>query len=341
VAILDDSVMFRAVLKRTLSADREIEVVAEFSDPLTALEQIARVRADVISVDMEMPRMRGNEFLTKVLPANPGLRAIVVSSLSGNVFDAMQAGAVDFVGKPGFQPGYANAEFSRDIIDKIKIAATAKPSLPRTAFSSRMRPAPLTGFSGGGSNSIIAIGASTGGTEAILEVITAFPADVPGVVIVQHMPPGFTSMYAERANRACTITVREAKHGDKVERGLALLAPGGDRQMRVEPSPGGGYYVSLKEGPKVSGHCPSVDVLFESVAAAAKQNAVGVLLTGMGADGANNLRRMRLAGAHTIGQDEASCVVYGMPKVAFDIGGVTEQLPLQAIGRAVLQRVSR
>jgi len=193
--------------------------------------------------------------------------------------------------------------------------------------------------SGATSKNIIAIGASTGGTEAIIEVIKRFPARTPGVVIVQHMPPVFTRMYAERVDKICAMKVREAQNGDRVEHGSILIAPGGDQQMYLRQD-ASGYYTYLSQGQKVSGHCPSVDVLFSSVAKTAGRNAVGVILTGMGADGAKGITEMKMAGAHTIGQDEESSVVYGMPMEAFKMGGVTEQLPLSAIGDAVLRRFS-
>ena len=374
VVIIDDSLMFRTFLQRVLVTDEAIDIVGVFADPVEAMEKIPQIRPNVMTVDMEMPKMRGNEFLRNVLPRNPGVNAVVISALSGNVFDAMQAGAIDFVGKPNSQPGYTNEVFREDIIGKIKAAATVRrrisaadvsrgtatspaqtsPALGRTGAGSRTlhdiaQGVPLKQAASGAvfsgplattSRSIVAIGASTGGTEAILQVIQGFPENMPGVVIVQHMPPGFTRMYAERAERLCRMTVREAQNRDKVEQGLILIAPGGSEQCRVVQS-GGGYSVELREGPKVSGHCPSVDVLFESIAAAAGSKAVGVLLTGMGADGAQSLKLMRNAGAHTIGQDEATCVVYGMPKVAYDIGGVAEQLPLGSIGSAVIRQFSK
>jgi len=342
--IVDDSLFFRTFLTQKLSRDPSIEIVGSIADPTEAIRSIQTLKPDVIAVDMEMPKMRGNEFLRTVLPKNPGAKAVVISALSGNVFDAMQAGAIDFVGKPSSQTGYNEEQFVQDIIQKIKIAATAhmvSPSMtaarPLSPAQSAVRAPARFGVSGATSKSIIAIGASTGGTEAIIEVIKGFPANTPGVVIVQHMPPVFTKMYAERVDKICAMRVCEAQNGDRVERGVILIAPGGDQQMYLRQD-ASGYYVYLAAGAKVSGHCPSVDVLFDSVATTAGKNAVGVLLTGMGADGAKGLTAMRKAGAHTIGQDEASCVVYGMPMVAFNMGGVSEQLPLSSIGDAVLQR---
>ena len=341
--IIDDSLFFRTFLNNKLGSDPSIEIVGSYSDPLEASRNILNLKPDVIALDMEMPRMRGTEFLRTIMPKHPNVKAVVISALSGNVFDAMQAGAIDFVGKPGSQPGYDETKFVADIIQKIKIAAAAhvvRPVAAQMAPVSATRPSASpaqTGVMGATSRSVIAIGASTGGTEAIIEVIKRFPASSPGVVIVQHMPPVFTKMYAERVDKICAMSVREASNGDRVDRGTILIAPGGDMQMYLRQDQNG-YYVYLSPGAKVSGHCPSVDVLFDSVAKTAGKYAVGVLLTGMGADGANGLTAMKRAGAHTIGQDEESCVVYGMPMEAYKKGGVTEQLTLTSIGDAVLRR---
>lgn len=347
VVVLDDSMVFRQFVTGVLNREPDIEVVKAFSDPLEARDKVVELLPNVLVVDMEMPKMRGNEFLRAVLPGHPKMKAVVISSRSENVFDAMRAGAIDFVEKPG--GSVSNAAFSEDLIQKVHAAAAAnaraiktkaplsiaaqKPARPAT------QPTPPPASSNGtrSSRTLIAIGASTGGTEAILEVVKKFPANTPGVVIVQHMPPVFTRMYAERLDKVCPMHVREAENGDRVEQGTILIAPGGTKQMRLNKDLNG-YFVQLTDGEKVSGHCPSVDVLFESVAAKAGASAVGVLLTGMGADGAQGLKKMRQAGAYTFGQDEGSCIVYGMPKVAFDIGGVCRQLPLRDIGLAVLQR---
>lgn len=348
VMIIDDSLVFREFLSRALAKEYALEVVGTFGDPLEAMNNIRSLNPDVITVDMEMPKMRGNEFIRQVLPKHPNIKAVVISSLSGNVFDAMHAGAIDFVGKPGSRPGYDQAQFISEIVQKIKIASSATVRAPQGGIRRIPAPPVTTGAAPGAranllavtAKSLIAIGASTGGTEAILEVIKNFPANTPGVVIVQHMPPGFTQMYAERVDKICAMNVREAKNGDKVERGTILIAPGGDQHMRVRAD-GSGYSVTLMAGPKVNSHCPSVDVLFESVATVAGANAVGVILTGMGSDGAKCLCMMRQTGAHTIGQDQESCIVYGMPKVAYDLGGVAQQLPLASIGQAVLRCFSR
>jgi len=347
VVIIDDSLYFRTFLSQRLIRDSAIEIVGSFGDPVEASKNVYMLRPDVLLVDMEMPKMRGSEFLRAVLPKNPTLKAVVMSSLSGNVFDAMHAGAIDFVEKPGSQQGATEETFIQDVVQKLKIASAAHVIPPVAAASkaaaqasqSVARPARYS-LAGANASSLIAIGASTGGTEAILEVIKHFPANTPGVVIVQHMPPVFTKMYAERADKICAMHVIEAQNGDRVDQGTIVIAPGGDQQMHLRQD-AKGYYVSLIPGGKVSGHCPSVDVLFDSVAKTAGRNAIGVILTGMGADGAKGLTAMRKTGAHTIGQDEASCVVYGMPMVAHQMGGVSEQLPLSAIGDAVLHKFLR
>ena len=342
--IIDDSLFFRTFLTQKLGKENSIEIVGSFGDPVEASRNIGALRPDVIAVDMEMPRMRGNEFLKTVLPKHPNVKAVVISSLSGNVFDAMHAGAIDFVGKPGSRPGFDENSFIQEIIQKIKVASTAHTHVhpdyaPVRPAARPMAPVTRQAVSGATSKSVIAIGASTGGTEAIIEVVKRFPANTPGVVIVQHMPPVFTKMYAERVDKICPMKVREAQNGDRVERGTILIAPGGDQQMYLRQDTSG-YYTYLTPGAKVSGHCPSVDVLFDSVAKTAGKNAVGVILTGMGADGAKGITAMRKIGSHTIGQDEESCVVYGMPMEAYKLGGIVEQLPLTSIGDAVLRRFS-
>ena len=342
--IIDDSLFFRTFLTQKLGRDPAIEIVGNFGDPVEASKNIASLRPEVIALDMEMPKMRGTEFLRTVLPKYPNVKAVVISALSSNVFDAMHAGAIDFVGKPGSRPGYDENSFVAEIIQKIKVASTAHTHAHTDppARSAPVKPAaPIARptVSGASSKNVIAIGASTGGTEAIIDVVKCFPANTPGVVIVQHMPPVFTRMYAERVDKVCAMKVREAKTGDRVERGTILIAPGGDQQMYLRHD-AHGYYTYLTPGEKVSGHCPSVDVLFDSVAKTAGKHAVGVILTGMGADGAKGITDMKKVGAHTIGQDEESCVVYGMPMEAYKRGGITEQLALSAIGEAVLRRFS-
>ncbi len=326
VLVVDDSLLFRKIISYALNEDSDIEVVAMAADPFQARDMILRFKPDVMTLDVEMPRMNGIDFLRKLMPQYP-IPTVMLSSLNESVFDAMNAGAVDFVNKPVSENAEHLAAWAKEeLIVKIKIAAAAN------IRTSRQEGAKIVHGRNYG-NKILAMGASTGGTEALSAVISKFDTDIPGTVIVQHMPPGFTRMYAERLDKQNKVTVKEAENGDLVEQGKILIAPG-NRQMRLTRS-AGLYRVEVKEGAKVSGHCPSVDVLFQSVARAAASDAVGVIMTGMGSDGAAGLLAMRRAGAKTIGQDEKSCVVYGMPKVAFDIGAVAQQVSLENIASKV------
>ncbi len=329
VLIVDDSLLFRETLARGLAQDVGIEVVATAGSAFEARDAIEEHTPDVMSLDVEMPRMNGIEFLRLLMPQYP-MPVVVVSAVGGNVFDAMNAGAVDFVTKPDVRASDGLASFINELIVKLKIASTAK-------LHQHKRHAERVegGQRPGGYRDLVAIGASTGGTEAIQEVVAAFDREGPPIVIVQHMPPVFTRMYAERLNRSCAMAVREARDGDVVEAGLVLIAPG-DKHMRIIRK-GDGYVVRCETGAKVSGHCPSCDVLFDSVARVAGDKAVGVILTGMGSDGAKGLLSMRKAGAATIGQDEASSVVYGMPMVAFNIGAVERQVSLEMVPNAVMK----
>lgn len=328
VLVVEDSIVFRELLVQNLSKDPAIHIVATARDPYEARDMIIAHKPDVMTLDVELPRMNGIEFLRKLMPQYP-LPAVVISSLSDKVFDAMNAGAVDFVAKPAVSNRIQLQDFIRnELLVKIKIASTAKISnIKRTVMMAQEQQ--LAGNKG---NILVAIGASTGGTEATCDVVKGFGPDIPGIVCVQHMPPGFTQMYAKRLNDQCRIQVKEAETGDRVMQGRMLIAPGGDRHMQLVKM-NGGYQVEIKAGPKVNGHCPSVDVLFESVARTAGADAVGIILTGMGGDGAKGLLAMRKAGARTIGQDESTCVVYGMPKVAYDIGAVEYQEKLSDIAR--------
>lgn len=328
VLVVDDSVVFRQLLSRGLDQDPDIKVVATAGDPFQARDMILRFEPDVMTLDVEMPRMNGIDFLRKLMPQYP-IPTVMISSLNAAVFDAMEAGAVEFVNKPvDSQSEDISRWIRQELVTKIKIASTIKVGKYKKTAGAK-----VVSYGKEYTNKILAIGASTGGTEAIYDVVKEFHPDIPGTVIVQHMPPGFTRMYAERLNNQCRVTVKEAENGDLVERGKVLIAPG-DKHMRLTRT-GGVYRVEVKEGEKVSGHCPSVDVLFQSVAKAAASNAVGVILTGMGSDGARGLLAMRRAGAKTIGQDEKSCVVYGMPKVAFEIGAVAQQVSLENIASRV------
>ena len=350
--VVDDSPLFRTWLIHSLSADDRFQVVGYAVNALDAQEKIPLLQPDMLTLDIEMPGMSGIDFLKQLLPVHP-IPVILVSSLNLRVFDALEAGAVDFVRKPDEANGLSKEIFLSMLRSKLLVAAASHvhlPSVPASPQAAKKRiVSPLTTAgnpflnrpktsAAASQETVIAIGASTGGTEAILEVVKNFPADTPGVVITQHMPAGFTAMYADRLNRICKMEVREAKNGDRIRKGLMLLAPGG-LQMRVVPL-GNSYAVSVQEGEKVNGHRPSVDVLFDSVALHVREHAIGVLLTGMGADGAAGLLRMRKNGAYTIGQDKNSCVVYGMPMEAHKIGAVCQQCPLNTIGQTVLARVS-
>ena len=327
VLVVEDSIVFRELLVQNLSRDPAIRVVGTARDPYEARDAILALKPDVMTLDVELPRMNGIEFLRKLIPQYP-LPVVVISSLSDKVFDAMNAGAVDFVAKPAVSSRKQLEDFIKnELLVKIKIASGAKiGNIKRTVMMNQeeQRPSVKRG------NLIVAIGASTGGTEATSAVVRQYGPDIPGIVCVQHMPPGFTQMYAKRLDNECRFQVKEAETGDRVLPGRMLIAPGGDRHMHLVKV-GTGYQVEIKAGPKVNGHCPSVDVLFDSVAKAAGADALGIILTGMGGDGAKGLLAMRKAGARTIGQDESTCVVYGMPKVAYDLGAVEYQEKLSDI----------
>lgn len=335
VLVVEDSKVFRDLLVNNLNIDSKIEVVASAVDPYEARDKIIEYQPDVMTLDIELPKMNGLDFLKKLLPQYP-IPVVIISSLSEKVFDAMQAGAVDFVAKPSTSDKDALQRFfQKELPVKIKIASTARISQFKKNITVKKRM-----VAGNKGEMIIAIGASTGGTEAIADVLREYGTDIPGIVIVQHMPPGFTEMYARRLNEQCRIRVKEAKTGDVVVPGQALLAPGGNQQMRIIKV-GNNFQVELKRGSKVSGHCPSVDVLFESVSKVVKDRAIGIILTGMGGDGARGLLEMRKSGAKTIGQDEESCVVYGMPKVAYDIGAVQYQEKLADIPKRTYSLVNQ
>jgi len=329
VLVVDDSPLFREILSRGLSTDDELEVVDTAKDPYDARDKILKHKPDVMTCDIQMPRMDGIEFIRQLLPQY-SLPVIVVSTISSAVFDAMNAGAVDFLTKPATVSPDGVKKFIFELIHKVKVASTAKVVKSAEAEIDKAK----NYHDEANSDKIIAIGASTGGTEAISQVINALPQNMPGIVIVQHIPPVFSRMFAQRIDSTSALSVKEADNGDYLEPGKVLIAPG-DKHMRIKKI-AGKYRVECFEGEKVNGHCPSVDVLFESVARVAGPNAVGVILTGMGHDGAKGLLEMRRRGARTIGQDEASSVVYGMPKVAYEIGAVEKQAPLSDIARTLL-----
>ncbi len=336
VLVVEDSIVFRELLVQTLNADPDIVVVAVARDPFEARDAILKYKPDVMTLDVELPRMSGIEFLRKLMPQYP-MPVVVISALSDKVFDALNAGAVEFVAKPSGANHKQLADFVKnELPQKIKVASVAKATRRRT------EPLEVQGKSVKTDNKdlIVAIGASTGGTEAIAAVVKEFGTNIPGVVVVQHMPPGFTEMYANRLNNQCQVKVKEARSGDLVLPGQVLIAPGGDAHMQLVKI-NGTYQVVIKPGPKINGHCPSVDVLFQSVAEVAGNKAVGVILTGMGGDGAKGLLAMRKSGARTIGQDESTCVVYGMPKVAYDIGAVEYQEKLPDVAKKIYLLLSK
>ncbi len=334
VLVVDDSILARKVIMDGLSEYPNIEIAGFAINALDANRKVRQIRPDVMTLDVQMPGMSGLDFLKELLPAYP-LPVVLVSSLNLGVFDALHAGAVDFVRKPdGTQ---STDVFIANLAQKVMVASTARVRQPSAAPKPTPPAAPL-GPAGAANKVLIGLGASTGGTEATLEVMKRLPADIPGMVIVQHMPPGFTAMYAERLNRICKMEVREAKDGDEIMQGLALVAPA-DLQCRVERSPLGGYRMSCKPGERVSGHRPSVDALFSSIAANVRCHTVGIIMTGMGADGAKGLLEMRKKGAYTIGQNKESCVVYGMPKEAYELGAVEIQASCEDVAGVLLRHL--
>jgi two-component system chemotaxis response regulator CheB len=343
VLIVDDSALVRNILEQGLGMDPGIEVVGAAADPYIARDMIIKYRPDVLTLDVEMPRMDGVEFLRKLMPQYP-LPVVMVSALTQKgkqiTLDALEAGAVDFVTKPSTDVARGLNAMMMELRTKVKIACTANVShWKHTQSASKARPLPETRALAESTDKVIAIGASTGGTEAIRNVITRFPATTAGVVIVQHMPAGFTKMFAERLNSLCAMEAKEAEDGDRVMQGRILIAPG-DFHMTVKRS-GGIYQVNCKPGEKVCGHCPSVEVLMNSVAEHVGANAIGVMLTGMGHDGADAMGAMRKAGARTLAQDEKTSVVFGMPKEAYERGGAERLMPLDEIAPAVIDLITK
>lgn len=338
VLIVDDSATVRKILTAELSRDPMINVVGTAPDPYIARDKIIKLNPDVITLDLEMPRMDGITFLRKLMHFKP-LPVIIVSSLTREgsklALEAMDVGAVEVMNKPG--AAYTVGDISIELSDKIKAAARAgvkiKIRVPKPS-------APIDrSFMAATTNKILAIGASTGGTQAIRHLLTEFPSNAPGTVIVQHMPENFTRSFAEHLNELCEVTVKEAENGDIVAPGKVLIAPG-NRHMLLNRF-GAVYKVEVKDGPRVNRHRPSVDVLFNSTAKYAGSNAIGVLLTGMGADGAKGLLEMRASGARTIAEDEKTCVVYGMPKAAVDMGAATDVVELDKITRLVMALIAQ
>jgi len=343
VMALDDSLLFREVLAKGLAGDRRIELVGFAGDPFEAKDKIPKLEPDVITLDVEMPRMDGIKFLRRLMPQYP-LPVIVISSLKASVFEAIDAGAIDFIAKPENLDADL-ARFLAELKSKIIAASHARFAYRRqTATGIKIETEGVQGAVN--PLDIVAIGASTGGTDAINSIVTKFSSNMPGMVIVQHMPAGFTAMYARRLDSVSNLTVKEAADGDELGPGVALIAPG-DFHMTVEridaprvAETGARYRVRCKNAPKINGHRPSVDALFESVAEAAGERSMGVILTGMGADGAAGLKKIRNQGGYTIGQDERSSVVYGMPMAAYMLGAVMTQLPLYRIPDEIVRKLS-
>jgi two-component system chemotaxis response regulator CheB len=339
VLIVDDSSLMRQLLTQILSSDPELEVVGTAGDPYVAREKIKALNPDVLTLDIEMPRMDGLTFLDKLMRGHP-MPVVMISSLTERgaetTLRALSLGAVDYVSKPRLDVSNGTIEQSRDIIAKVKAAAQVKVRAGANALIPPQAAAPAYRLNA--THKIVAIGASTGGTEALKDLLSALPPDFPGTVIVQHMPEAFTRQFAERLNSLCRINVKEARDGDRVLPAHALLAPGGHQMAIVRK--GLETSVRVYRGERVNRHLPSVDVLFSSCARNLGCNALGVLLTGMGADGAKGMLEMKQADAHTIAQDEASCVVFGMPKEAIQLGAVDQVLPLSRIPEALLQRLS-
>ena len=345
VLIVDDSATVRQVLKGILESDPQIEVIGTAADPYAAVERIKQETPDVITLDIEMPRMDGLTFLDKIMGQHP-IPVVVCSTLAGAGSDAAMAalerGAVEIIAKPKLGAREFFEESRARICDVVKSAARARAKVPPKRLvatpkltADAVLPKPISTALIQTTETVVAVGASTGGTEALREFLEAMPLDAPGIVIVQHMPEEFTARFAERLDHTCRITVKEAEDNDSVIRGQALIAPG-NRHLLLKRS-GARYYVELRDGPLVSRHRPSVDVLFRSAARYGGKNVIGVIMTGMGDDGARGMLEMKQAGAYNIAQDEASCVVFGMPAEAIKAGAVNRVMPLDAIAPEVVR----
>ncbi|HEY0330889.1 MAG TPA: chemotaxis response regulator protein-glutamate methylesterase [Rhodopseudomonas sp.] len=337
VLIVDDSALVRQMLTQLLGSDPAIDVIGAAPDPLVAREMIKSLNPDVVTLDIEMPRMDGLAFLEKIMTLRP-MPVLMISSLTQKGADtalrALALGAVDYVAKPtiGLRDGFE--ALREEIVAKVKMAASARVRPLCSDAPKAAAPSPASGYSS--SEKVIAIGASTGGVEALQTLLTQFPHDAPAMLVTQHMPAAFTASFAARLDQFCAVTVSQARDGERVLPGHVYIAPGG---LHLELARSGANYICrVHDMPAVSGHRPSVDVLFRSVARAAGGNSVGIILTGMGSDGAAGLLEMRDAGASTIGQNEATCVVYGMPKVAHDRGATEVELPIGKISEQVLYR---
>ena len=345
VLVIDDSALVRSLLTEIINRQPDMVTVGAARDPLQAREMIRATDPDVLTLDIEMPRMDGLDFLERLMRLRP-TPVVMVSTMTERgaevTLRALELGAVDFVAKPKLDLAVGLREAGADLCDKIRIASKARmrrvaapPATDPEAATPVARKTPVAGLS---TEKLIAIGSSTGGTEAIREVLTRLPPDAPGVLIAQHMPPGFTRSFAHRLDGLCRIAVSEAVDGERVRSGHAYIAPG-DRHLTLVRS-GADYVIALDDGPAVNHHRPSVDVLFASVARHAGVNACGVMLTGMGKDGARGMLAMKQAGAVNLAQDEASCIVFGMPREAVAVGAVDEVLPLSRIAARLVELVA-
>ncbi|BAO80187.1 chemotaxis response regulator containing a CheY-like receiver domain and a methylesterase domain [Serpentinimonas raichei] len=348
VVVVDDSALVRSLLSEIINQQSDMQCIGAANDPLQAREMIRELNPDVITLDVEMPKMDGLEFLSRLMKLRP-MPVVMVSTLTEQGADttlrALEMGAVDFVAKPRIGVSSGLKALGEEIVDKIRIASQARVSRHIAAVTPTLARAPETASGAPRPSSlgrlstekIICIGASTGGTEAIKEILVELPADAPGIVITQHMPPGFTTSFAARLDSLCRIRVQEAVDGQRILPGHAYIAPGG-KQFSIARS-GANYVAVVDDSPPVNRHKPSVEVLFKSCARVLGPNAIGVMLTGMGGDGGAAMKEMLDAGSHNIVQDEASCVVFGMPKVAIQHGAASEVLPLKRIAPALLERL--
>ncbi|HCI13419.1 MAG: chemotaxis response regulator protein-glutamate methylesterase [Gallionellales bacterium GWA2_60_142] len=347
VLVVDDSALIRNVMKEIIDREKDMVCVGAAPDPIAAREMIKALNPDVLTLDVEMPKMDGLDFLERLMRLRP-MPVVMVSTLtergSDITFRALELGAVDFVSKPKMDIARGMEEYAAEITDKIRAAAQSrvharKPAVPTMVVQEKLSADAILPSSVPGrfasTEKLIIIGASTGGTEAIKEVLTRLPADVPGILVTQHMPENFTKSFADRLNSLCKISVKEAEHNERILPGHAYIAPGHSHLLLKRS--GANYMTELNQGPPVNRHRPSVDVLFRSAANVAGANAMGIILTGMGKDGAQGMLEMKHAGSFTIAQDEASCVVFGMPREAIALGGAAEVLPLQNIARRTLE----
>jgi two-component system, chemotaxis family, protein-glutamate methylesterase/glutaminase len=346
ILVIDDSALIRGVLKEIINRENDMECVGAAPDPLVARELIKALNPDVLTLDVEMPKMDGLDFLERLMRLRP-MPVLMISTLteggSNITFRALELGAVDFVAKPKLDIARGMEEYAIEITDKIRAVAQAQvrkkiivPLIHEKFSADAILPSAKGRYSS--TEKLIVIGASTGGTEAIKEVLNKLPADAPGVLVAQHMPEHFTKSFADRLNSLCKISVKEAEHNERILPGFAYIAPG-NSHLLIKRS-GARYMVALNQGPLVNRHRPSVDVLFRSAANVAGANALGIILTGMGKDGVQGMLEMKQAGSHTIAQDEASCVVFGMPKEAIAAGGVREVLALENIARRTMEYLS-